>query len=133
MQDRVSLRRFVNKWLPAGNHQRALGIQPRSLCAVIAHVHHYATRQSLLHVEIPDLHVAQAVVWVNREVVGYRSSTSRKTICECEWARADEVVDVRGIRSRLCERRLKREVLDHRAVLRQVVVDSVACPHHGWL
>src|SRR6266446_5964350 len=90
MQDRVSLRRFINKRLPAGNHQRALRIQPRSLRTVVACVHHHATRKLALYIEIPDLHVAQAIVWIDREIVGYRANLeSRYTARVSEW-RGDE-------------------------------------------
>src|SRR5712664_28083 len=78
-------------------------------------------------------HLAQAIVRVDGEVVGHRVSGGGETICEFQRARAYETVNIRGIRRGVRKRRLKREVLDHGAVLRQVVVDPVARPHHHLL
>src|ERR1700687_3124378 len=98
MQYRVSLRRFVDKWMAAGDHQRPLRIQPRSFRTVIARVHHHPSRKLTLYIEIPDLHVAKAIVRVDGEVVGHRVSGGRETICEFQRARAYGGVTTRGSR-----------------------------------
>src|SRR5437588_801394 len=133
MQDRISLRRFVTKWLAAGDHQRALRIQPRSFRPVVTGVHHHATRKLPLYIKIPELHVAEAIVWVDGEVIGHRASGTGESSGDRQPASANETVDIRGVRRGVSKGRLKREVLDHGAVLRQVVVDSIARPHHRLL
>jgi len=52
---------------------------------------------------------------------------------ESERGRANQAGEIRGIRGRAGKGRLKREVLNHGAVLGEVVVDAVAGADHGFL
>ena len=84
-------------------------------------------RQRALDVEIPDLHVAEAIVGIDRKIVGDEPRRNRgKTVGERERrARA------RDVGRSLGERRLKREILNDVGVLREIVVDAVAGADDG--
>src|SRR5262245_20123336 len=84
--------------------------------------------QLALDIQVPDLYVSQAVVRVNRIIVGHETRGPRESVGQSQVARCG-VPDRIGLR--VGKRRLEREVLDDGAVLRQVVVDSVAEPDDG--
>src|SRR2546427_2665540 len=76
----TTLFRSVNKWLAARDHQRALRIQPRSLRAVIARVHHHATGKLALYIKVPDLHVTESIVGVDGDRKSTRLNSSHSQI-----------------------------------------------------
>jgi len=71
MENRVALGGFVNERLIARDHQGALRVQARAFGAVVADVEDDAAGQFALKIEIPDLHIAQGVVGIDGEIIGY--------------------------------------------------------------
>ena len=134
MQDRIALGRFVDEGLVSRNQQRALRIQPSTFGTVVSGVQDDAVRQLALNSQVPDLHVGEAVVGIDREIVGHGAGLrARKAIGQCQGVSGREAREVRCIRLSVGERRLKRKVLYHRAVLCEVVIDAVAGTQHHFL
>src|SRR5262245_7765538 len=128
MQNGIGGGRFVDKRLGSGRQDGTLFVEVRSFRAVVADVQQESVRQLPLNIQTPDLHVAQAVVLIKRVVIGDLSCCSRKSVYQRQVAGCRVA---RRIGLRVGKGRLKRKVLDDRAVLRQVVVDPVAESDHG--
>jgi len=60
-------------------------IEMRALGAVVPCVQEKTVRKGLLQIQIPDLHVAQAVIRVDREIIRHRATgCSRKSVDQCQ-------------------------------------------------
>ena len=77
---------FVDERLKAGDFiDSALGVEPRALRAVVIDVEQESVRQRALDVEIPDLHVAEAIVRIDRKIIGDEPRRNRgETVGEGE-------------------------------------------------
>src|SRR5579884_2790048 len=126
----IPFRGLIDKRL-ATRDKSAFGIEAGPLGAVVPGVQHDVSGQFALQVQIPDLHVAESVIRIDGEVVGYGSGCDRgKTVHQGKRSRRKRR-DIGGVRRGLGEGRLEREVLNHDAVLREVVVDAVARANDG--
>ena len=80
------------------------------------------------------MHVAETVVGIDREVVRHGTRwRTRKAVGQGQRASGGELRDIRRICGGISERRLEREILNHGAILREVVVDAVARAHDHFL
>src|SRR5438876_200349 len=131
MQDRIPGGRFVNEGLRVTCDNRSFDVESSSLCAVVADVQQKTVWQLSLHIKIPYLNVAQPILGIDGVIVrDRRGRSARESVDECQITRG-------GIRDRVRFRDgkgwVKRKILNHRSVLREVVVDSIPEPNYRLL
>ena len=85
--------------------------------------------QGALDVGVPDLHVGQAIVGIDGEIIGDRTGRDRRKAV-LQGQRGRRIVDI-GCGDG--ERRLEGEILNDGGVLREIVIDAVARADHGLL
>src|SRR5205807_10034830 len=62
--------RIVDKGLHSSDGDGALDIKTRAFRAVVIEIHHQSGGKLALDIKIPDLHVAEAIVGIDSEIVG---------------------------------------------------------------
>src|SRR5258707_4022928 len=102
-----------------------------SLRAVVTDIQQKSVCQLSLYIHIPDLYIAELVVWIDGKIIRHRSGGSpRKSICKRQITGCR---NQNGISFSRGERRLKCKILNDRSILREVVIDSVPGAHHRLL
>src|SRR6266404_3959181 len=69
MKNGICRGRLVNERLRIICKDSAVFIEMRALGAVVAYIQEKTVRQGFLHIQIPDLHVAEAIVWIDRKII----------------------------------------------------------------
>ena len=134
MENGVSFGRFVDERLIAVDDQGALGIETRAFGAVVVDVYDDVALEFMLKIEIPDLNVAEGVVGIDGEVVGYRDlQGGGKTIGKSERRARGKARNACNVCRGVGKRRLEGKILNHDSVLGEVVIDAVTGADDGFL
>src|SRR5260370_23678671 len=80
--NRIAVRRFIDEGLDAGDGDGALDVEPRTFRTVVPDIHHQAAGELALNVQVPDLHVAEAIVRVDSKIIGDGGGGGRRTLWE---------------------------------------------------
>ena len=134
MENGVSFGRFVDERLIAVNDQGALGIETGAFGAVVTDVYDEVALEFMLNIEIPDLDVAESVIGIDGEVIGYGAlQGGGKTIGKSEGRAGGETRDTCDVSRGVCEGRLESEILNHDSVLGKIVIDAITGADDGFL
>ena len=117
-------------WTSSICKQRAIrsfqNIERGAFCSGVVKVHDQRRPDLLLHVQVPDLHVAQPEIRVNRvSIRGRLPAGGREPGRQSELSALHQRIGHGGRK-----RRLKCQILNDALIIADVVVDSVAGSHH---